>query len=374
MTLPSAAYHAEHVGSMLRPPGLLEARAAYKTGKIGAERLKELADQAALEAIEIQRQAGMEIFTDGEVRRENWMAGLLESIGGVVPAPLPSARWYREDGTPPTQETDFDMFFANAKVTQKVNHTSVEAAFLAKHAPGQFKITMMSSSMGSLMWNPEVSAGVYPTPADLVRDLIALQIKEIEGLLDQGVTWIQLDSLSYNTVFDQQFRAGIGLESADPGEILDATVAVDTELVAAAKRKNPAVTVGLHICRGNNRSAWMAEGGYEPIAERLFGGVGVDRFLLEYDTERAGGFEPLRFVPQGTVVVLGLISSKIPQLESQDELRRRIDEAAKYVPMENLALSPQCGFASTSKGNLLTVDDERRKLELVADTARRIWG
>jgi 5-methyltetrahydropteroyltriglutamate--homocysteine methyltransferase len=374
MTLPSTAYHAEHVGSMLRPPGLLEARAAYKQGKIGAERLGELEDQAALEAIEVQRQAGMKIFTDGEVRRENWMAGLLESIGGVVPIPLPGAKWYREDGSPPTDETDFDMFAANAKVTQKANHTGAEAAFLAKHAPGQFKITMMSSSMGNIMWNPAVSAEVYPSPPDLVRDLVALQIKEIEGLLDQGVTWIQLDSLSYNTVFDQQFRAGIGLESADPGEILDATVAVDTELVAAAKRKNPAVTVGMHICRGNNRSAWMAEGSYEPIAERLFSGVGVDRLLLEYDTERAGGFEPLRFVPQGTVVVLGLISSKTPQLESQDELRRRIDDAAKYVPIENLALSPQCGFASTSKGNLLTVDEERRKLELVADTARRVWG
>jgi methionine synthase II (cobalamin-independent) len=374
MALPSAAYHAEHVGSMLRPPALLQARTACKQGKLSAGSLRELEDQAALEAIEIQRQAGMEIFTDGEVRRENWMAGLLESIGGMVQVNVQLPEWHRADGSPPTEETDFDVFAANAEVTQKANHTSVEAAFLARHAPGQYKITMISSSMGGILWNPELSAAVYPSPADLVRDLAALQIKEIEGLLHQGVTWIQLDSLSYNQVFDDNFRSGVGLGSADPGQILDAAVAVDTELVRAAKQKNPAVTVGMHICRGNNRSAWMAEGSYEPIAERLFSEAGVDRFLLEYDTERAGGFEPLRFVPQGTVVVLGLISSKIPQLESQDDLRRRIDEASKYVPIENLALSPQCGFASTSQGNLLTVDDERRKLELVASTARKVWG
>ncbi|MFD0854392.1 hypothetical protein ACFQ07_19290, partial [Actinomadura adrarensis] len=159
-----------------------------------------------------------------------------------------------------------------------------------------------------------------------------------------------------------------------PEAILDRAVTTDAEIVTAAKRRNPDVTVGMHICRGNNRSAWMSEGSYEPVAERLFGEVPVDRFLLEYDTERAGGFEPLRFVPDGKTVVLGLVSSKVPQLESQDELLRRIDEAAKYVQMENLAISPQCGFASTSKGNLLTVDEERRKLALVVETAARAWA
>jgi 5-methyltetrahydropteroyltriglutamate--homocysteine methyltransferase len=145
-------------------------------------------------------------------------------------------------------------------------------------------------------------------------------------------------------------------------------------MIAAARAVSPDVTIGMHICRGNNRSAWLAKGSYEPVAERLFGTVPVDRFLLEYDTERAGGFEPLRFVPPGVTVVLGLVSSKTPVLESPDDLRRRIDEAARYVPLENLALSPQCGFASTERGNLLTVDDEKRKLELVVETARLVWG
>ncbi len=367
-------YHAEHVGSLLRPPWLLTARAAHQRGELSVTELRDAEDRAALEAIELQRQAGMPVFTDGEVRRENWMDGLLASIGGVVPVERPSVDWHRDGGTPPTEETDFDTVAANARVTQKAHHTSAEAAFLAQHAPGPFKITMISSSMGGLMWNPELSAAVYPTPADLVRDLVALQVEEIEGLIDQGVTWIQLDSLSYNQVFDAHFRSQTGVPELSPEDILAALVMADTELVQAAKQKDPGVTVGMHICRGNNRSAWMAEGSYEPIAERLFGEVGVDRFLLEYDTERAGGFEPLRFIRPGTTVVLGLISSKVPQLESPDGLRRRIDEASAYVPLEDLALSPQCGFASTSKGNLLTIDQERRKLALVADTAAKVWG
>jgi 5-methyltetrahydropteroyltriglutamate--homocysteine methyltransferase len=370
----STEYHAEHVGSLLRPPWLLDARAAHQRGELSAESLRDAEDRAALAAIELQRQAGLAVFTDGEVRRENWMAGLLESVAGVVPIERPHVDWHRDDGTPPIEETDFDMVVANADVTQRAQNTSTEAAFLAQHAPGPFKITMISSAMGGLLWDPKLSATAYPTAADLVRDLAALQAREIEGLIDQGVTWIQLDSLSYNQVFDAHFRSQGRVPGLSPEDILAASVAIDSELVRAAKLKNPGVTVGMHICRGNNRSAWMAQGSYEPIAERLFGEVGVDRFLLEYDTERAGGFEPLRFIRPGTTVVLGLVSSKTPELESPDELRRRIDEAAAYVPLEDLALSPQCGFASTSKGNLLTIDEERRKLALVADTAAKVWG
>jgi 5-methyltetrahydropteroyltriglutamate--homocysteine methyltransferase len=188
------------------------------------------------------------------------------------------------------------------------------------------------------------------------------------------VRWVQLDSLGYNQVLDPEFRASTGLAGLPPEAILDAVVTADAQIVAAAKRKDPGVTVAMHICRGNNRSAWMASGSYEPVAERLFTEVSVDRFLLEYDTERAGGFEPLRFIRPGTVVVLGLVSSKIPRLESQDDLARRVEEAAKYVPAEDLALSPQCGFASTAPGNLLTLDEERRKLALVVNTAQKLWG
>jgi 5-methyltetrahydropteroyltriglutamate--homocysteine methyltransferase len=368
-------YHAEHVGSLLRPPELLQARQARERGELSGEDLAKLEDAAALAAIDLQRQAGIEVFTDGEMRRATWMAGLLESLGGVVPVQAPSTAWFRGGEPVAPEETSFQMVAATAKLSQKSDLTAIEADFLARHAPGQFKITMMSSSMGNLLWRPDLSQAAYPTPDDLMRDLVALRIKEIEGLLRRGVSWIQLDSLGYNHLIDPDFRTRIfGSGGPSPESLLEQTLSVDAELVRATKAMNPEVTVGMHICRGNNRSAWMSKGGYEPVAERLFGEVPVDRFLLEYDTERAGGFEPLRFIPPGTTVVLGLVSSKLARLESQDDLRRRIDEAAKYVPLENLALSPQCGFASTARGNLLTVDEERRKLELVADTARKVWG
>jgi 5-methyltetrahydropteroyltriglutamate--homocysteine methyltransferase len=369
-------YHAEHVGSLLRPPELLEAREAHAQGRLTSERLREVEDRAALAAIDVQREAGIEVFTDGEVRRATWMAGLLESLGGVTRVPSPAARvgWRRDRGEDPTAEDiHFDMVAASGRVSLEVPLTSVEAAFLAEHAPGPYKITMMSASMGALLWQPGVSEGTYPTPADLVRDLVRVQVGEIEGLLDQGAGWIQLDSLSYNQVIDETFRART-VGAVDPAAILEQAIATDTALVRGARARKPDATIGLHMCRGNNRSAWMAQGSYEAVAERLFAEVDVDRFLLEYDTERAGGFEPLRFVPPGRTVVLGLVSTKFPQLEPQDDLLRRIDEASRYVAMEDLGISPQCGFASTARGNLLTVDEERRKLELVVETARRAWG
>ncbi|MEV0612107.1 cobalamin-independent methionine synthase II family protein [Nonomuraea sp. NPDC050404] len=371
-----ATYHAEHVGSLLRPPELLRARQARKRGEMGAEELAKVTDDAALAAIELQREAGIEVFTDGEVRRETWLAALLEALGGVEPTPVDGGGWFRGDAEEvPSEETAWESVVATGKLTQKAGLTAVEARFLAEHAPGPYKITMVSSSMGNIMWQPALSAATYPTPADMMRDLVALRIEEIRGLIGLGVRWIQLDSLAYNSVIDPQFRTRVfGPDAPVADALLDATIAVDAQLVRATKEIDPGVTVAMHICRGNNRSAWAAKGGYEPIAERLFGEVPVDRFLLEYDTGRAGGFEPLRFVQRGTTVVLGLVTSKVARLEEPDELRRRIDEAAKYVPLEHLALSPQCGFASTAKGNLLTVDEQRRKLELVVRTAAMVWG
>ena len=369
-----ADIHAEHVGSLLRQPWLLTARAGYRAGSIPEGELRAAEDRAAAENIAIQRSAGMRVFTDGEVRRTNWMTGILESTGGMSPIDTPAVTWHREDGeVPPEEETDFVMTVATAKVFRKDHLTAVEAAYMATQVPGQFKVTMMSAAMGGMTWRPEVSADAYPDPADLVRDLVALQVEEISELAALGTRWVQVDSLSYNQVFDDEFRAATQ-NPLDPAFILAASVAADTAIVGGVKAAHPDVTVGMHICRGNNRSAYMATGGYEPVAERLFGTVPVDRFLLEYDTERAGGFEPLRFVRPGAIVVLGLVSSKTPVLESQDDLRRRIDEAARYVPLENLALSPQCGFASTSAGNVLTPDEQRAKLALVVDTAQKVWG
>jgi 5-methyltetrahydropteroyltriglutamate--homocysteine methyltransferase len=372
----TTTYHAEHVGSLLRPTYLLDARVACEHGKLTAEELRILEDRAIGEHLTLQEAAGIMVFTDGEARRESWRAGFMESLDGVVPATR-TMTWYRDGKQLPPEETPTESVAAAAKVTRKQELTAVEADFMAAHAPGAFKITMVSASMGAMIWDPTISAAVYPTAAHLIEDLAALQLEEIDGLVTKhGVRWIQLDSLAYNRVFDpakeDNVRGGLS-----PEQLLDATVTVDARIVGAVKKAHPEVTVGMHICRGNFRSAYGGSGGYEPVAERLFNEVPVDRFLLEYDTERAGGFEPLRFVPRGPsgpTVVLGLVSTKVGTLEHEDELRRRIDEAARYVPLENLALSPQCGFASGSVGNLITVDEERRKLELVASTARRVWG
>ncbi|HTU75348.1 MAG TPA: cobalamin-independent methionine synthase II family protein [Trebonia sp.] len=367
--------HAEHVGSLLRQPWLLEAKAKYKAGATSLAELREAEDRAAAENIAMQQAVGMPVFTDGEVRRNNWMAGLLESIGGMTSYGNPDGVvWHRADGeVPPHEETDFDLLVASERVYQKQNLTAVEAAYLAEHAPGSFKVTLMSAAMGGMVWRPEISSAVYPSPAELTEDLVRLQVEEIAGLIDIGTRWVQLDSLSYNQVMDRRFREATG--SGVPAQvILDASVKADTAIVAGVKAKDPTITVGMHICRGNNRSAYMAAGSYEPVAERLFSELPVDRFLLEYDTDRAGGFEPLRFVPPGRTVVLGLITSKSPVLESLDNLRRRVDEASRYVDGDDLAISPQCGFASTSGGNQLTRDEQKAKLELALQAAQAIWG
>jgi 5-methyltetrahydropteroyltriglutamate--homocysteine methyltransferase len=368
-------YHAEHVGSLLRPPWLLQARDACERGELTRQELREVEDRAIRELIDLQKNAGIEVFTDGEARRESWRAGLMESLDGVTPAAR-TMRWYRDGRELLPEETLTDGVAAVAKVSRKGDLSNIEARFMAAHAPGAFKITMISASMGGMIWHPTLSARPYPTLTDLVEDLAALQIEEIGGLIDQGVRWIQLDSLAYNQVIDPA-QVGGSRAGADPRTVLEAAITVDSKIVSAVKRKNPDVTVGMHMCRGNYRSSYMAQGSYEPVAERLFNEVPVDRFLLEYDTGRAGGFEPLRFVPRGDnapTVVLGLITTKVPELEDRDGLCRRVEEAARYVPLENLAISPQCGFASGSLGNLITVDDERRKLDLVVSTARQVWG
>jgi 5-methyltetrahydropteroyltriglutamate--homocysteine methyltransferase len=263
---------------------------------------------------------------------------------------------------------------AGGKLKQARRIAGEESAFLSQHAPGPWKITMPGAwSAAGQLWQDGVTDQAYVSRRDFVYDIVDMLKHEVTALQEEGVSYIQLDSLHYvERVADTTIRARMIEDGEDPDAYLDEIIAADNAVLDGAHAEG--VTVGLHMCRGNNRSAWHAEGSYEPVAEEAFGRLNVDRFLLEYDTERAGGFEPLRFMPRNKMVVLGLISSKEPELESQDTLRRRIDEAAKYVPMENLALSPQCGFASTALGNLLTWDQQRRKLELVVETARRVWG
>jgi 5-methyltetrahydropteroyltriglutamate--homocysteine methyltransferase len=262
----------------------------------------------------------------------------------------------------------------SGKIRQTRRLAGTEAAFLKANAAGSWKITMPGAMSGAgQLFKPGVTDQYYPTRRDLANDLAPMLQQEIAALQADGCAYIQLDSLHYvERVADKTIRARMIADGENPDQYLDDLIAIDNAALKDARRDG--VTVGMHMCRGNNRSAWHAEGSYEPIAEKAFSQLKVDRFLLEYDTDRAGGFEPLRFMPSNKMVVLGLISSKEPALESQDVLRRRIDEASKYVPLENLAIAPQCGFASTMLGNLLTWDEQRRKLELVVDTARKVWG
>ncbi|UUU29325.1 cobalamin-independent methionine synthase II family protein [Streptomyces sp. CA-210063] len=364
---------AEHVGSLLRPDELLAAHAEHQRGALPAERLRELEDAAAAAALKLQQDAGIQVFTDGEVRRENFMASVVETVGGLVPAEESSARprWHRDaDGA--ELEGEVASVAIGEPLYRRTPLSRTEARWLAENSPGPYKITMASPTMVAGFWRPGVSDGVYPTRQDAVAALAEIHRQDIADLIDAGVTWLQLDSLAYWANIDP--KAARMRRVTDLDGHLSHVIDTDNSLIRAARARRPGMNVAMHFCRGNMRSAWSARGGYEPIAERIFDEVEVDRFLLEYDTERSGGFGPLRFVPPTKTVVLGLVSSKVADLESVDTLRRRIDEASQYLPLEQLAISPQCGFASTSRGNLLTVDDQRRKLELVAETARLVWG
>ena len=376
----ASPYRADHVGSLLRPPELLQARADYSAHRITQDQLREVEDASVLKALALQREVGIDVFTEGEYRRPSWSAAIRESVAGLVPDPDPPMRrllgtWQGPYGDVANATTlPGANLVAGARLRQVRRLAGDEAAFLRQHAPGPWKITMPGPmSAAGTLFKPGVTDRFYPTRRDLEDDIVGMIREEIKALIDEGVSYIQLDSLHYvERVADRTIRRRMIEDGEDPEQDLDELIAADNAVLEGARRDG--VTVGLHMCRGNNRSAWHAEGSYDPIAEKAFGRLNVDRFLLEYDTERAGGFEPLRFMPTTKMVVLGLISSKEPRLESPDELRRRIDEAARYVPIENLAISPQCGFASTAPGNQLTWDEQRRTLELVVATARKVWG
>ncbi len=379
----ASPYRADHVGSLLRPPELLQARTDLNEGRITADQLQAAEDAAILKALDLQRQAGIDVFTDGEYRRLAWSASIRAAIDGLVadsgsPTLRLLGRWQGPSSdlanASMTGSSNIPGLVVGDKVHLVRRIAGTDAAFLRSNAPGPWKITMPGPmSAAGQLYKPGVSDKAYATRRDLVDEIISMERAEIAALIDDGVSYIQLDSLHYvERVADTTIRAQMIADGEDPEAYLDEVIAADNATLAGARRDG--LTVGLHMCRGNNRSAWHAEGSYEAVAEKAFSQLDVDRFLLEYDTDRAGGFEPLRFMPKDKMVVLGLVSSKLPALEPVDQLRRRIDEAAKYVPIENLALSPQCGFASTYLGNLLTWDEMRAKLELVAETARLVWG
>jgi len=361
-------YRADQVGSLLRPTTLLQARQAHAEARLDAAALREAEDTAILRALERQRQIGLPILSDGEFRRGSFITGLADAADGFVPHAR-MVEWHGTGGGP-EQST---ARVVGARLRQRRRLCAHEVDFLAAHAEGPFKVTVPAASNFYLIsWQPGVSERAYASRSEMLADVTKILRAEVEALIAEGVAYVQLDAPYYGWLLDEATRERLRGEGVDPDLALAEVVAADDALVSGLRRDG--LTLALHICRGNSRSRWLTQGGYERIAETLFNGVGVDAFLLEYDSPRAGGFEPLRQVPRSATVVLGLVTTKEPRLEPVGELLRRIDEASRYVPLDRLALSPQCGFASVAAGNLLSEEDQWHKLQSVVETAARVWG
>jgi len=359
---------AEHVGSLLRPPELLQARAAHAAGSVPLNELRAAEDRAILQVLKKQNELGLDVVTDGEMRRGSWLTDMAEAVDGFVSERVP-LEWKGPGGG----VEGSTAHAAGAKLRKVRKMTGHEVPFLKGKTQAPFKVTLPAPSNFMLAsYKAGITDPFYPTHADLLADLVEIVRDEVQWLLSEGVQYIQFDAPYYSHYLDPRQQAHMRQAGLDPNQELENAIAGDNAALRDVARGS--VTLALHVCRGNSRSRWYTEGGYDAIAEKLFGSLQVDRFLLEYDNERSGGFEPLRLVPRGKSVVLGLVTTKEPALESQSGLRKRIEEAAKFVPLENLALSPQCGFASVAAGNLLTVDEQWKKLELVVDTARKVWG
>ena len=366
-------YRADQVGSFLRPQEIRDAR---NNPSLSLEQLREIEDRHILRALRRQQDLGFKIFTDGELRRSQFMGDFYESVEGLDNDGSIARAWKGQaaaqagGGVAVAQPTGLVV----SKIKQKKRLTRHEADFLVRHAPGDTKMTLPTANQfPAIAYRKGLSERAYATYSDFLWDVVPIIKSEIQALVNEGVTYVQIDAPRYSYYLDPKWRDYITREmGVSPDDALDEAIRVDNACLEGARRDG--VTLAIHLCRGNSRSQWYADGGYDPIAEKLFTQLNVQLFLLEYESERAGTFEPLRFVPRDKGVVLGLVSSKVPQLEPQDLLLRRIDEASRCVPVENLAISPQCGFASSLEGNLLTEDEQWQKLQLVTDIARKVWN
>jgi 5-methyltetrahydropteroyltriglutamate--homocysteine methyltransferase len=366
-------FRAEHVGSLLRPPELLRARSECQAGRSSAAELRAAEDRAIGDAVKLQRDLGFQGITDGEMRRGSWHMDFLYQIGGVTHASQRLHIEFRnEAGTVEFSPTAH-------RISGRLGLDKVifgeDFSFLQSQVGNSAvaKLTIPSPSMLHYRGGrAAIDPAVYPEMDAFWHDLAEVYAKEIAGLAGLGCTYLQLDDTSLAYLNDPAQRAYVDSIGGDGATQHLTNIRLMNQALA---NRPPGMTICTHMCRGNFRSSWMASGGYDHVAEALFGDLRVDGFFLEYDDDRSGGFEPLRFVPRGGPrVVLGLVTSKRPALESKDALKRRVDEAAKYVPLEQLCLSPQCGFSSTVDGNALTLEQEAAKLRLVVETAREIWG
>ena len=356
-------FRAEHIGSLLRPQALKDAFRQHAAGELDSVILEEILDGAIIDAIRLQEEAGMQAITDGEFRRGSWFLGFVEAIDGLTTAP--SLFDFSGD------HGAWQCPYAEKRVQHLAGITTYEFGFVRQHTDRTPKATLPSPT-AMHFWRGDAAASkdAYPDIETYFADLSSLYQQELKELESIGCTYVQFDEVPIAMLCDPAVRAQVSARGDDPDVLLKRYVALVNE--ALAERPGN-MTVGMHLCRGNYKGQWMAEGGYAPVADLLFGGLYVDAFFLEYDSDRAGGFEPLAAVPADKTVVLGLVTTKSPELEPADALKRRVEEASQFVALDRLALSPQCGFASSVGGNPVTEEDERAKLKLVADVAAEIW-
>lgn len=362
-------FRADHVGSLLRPAGVHEARRSFKLGNSSAAELRAVEDEAIAAAVQKVEATGIQSITDGEFRREYFHLDFLEKLDGVTVsggiAANPNAKAAEDGFTPP-----------KLTVTGKLRHARNiqvdDFAFLQSQANQTPKVCIPSPTMVHFRGGRKaIDIESYPDMDDFFADLAQCYRDEIDALYAAGCRYLQLDDTNLAYLCDPKMRQAAAERGEDPNELPRTYAALINSVING---RSPDLTVGIHLCRGNYRSTWFAEGGYEPVAEVLFNELDVDAYFLEYDDERSGDFAPLRFVPDNKMVVLGIISSKVPELESPESLITRINEAAQYMPLDNMCISPQCGFASTVHGNEITEDVQWAKLELAVKTAEMIWG
>ena len=360
------AIRSETIGSLLRPAFLLEARQRLERGHLSPAEFKRIEDRAVDEAVALQEAADLDVITDGEQRRYAFFGHLVDALEGFDKSAGWAITFHDERGNHVTIERPVVV----EKLRWRRQMSVEEFTYLRGRTNKPVKVTLVSAQQAAAYYDPDKSRGAYATRDAYLADLVDFTRREIEELRRLGCQYVQIDAPQYAALLDESLRDGYRKRGSDPDKMLDACVALDNAIIDG----HPGMTFGIHICRGNCQSMFYASGGYDRIAEQIFRRSRFHRFLLEYDDERSGTFEPLRHVPDDRVVVLGLVSSKRPELEDRAELERRIEEAARVVPLERLALSPQCGFASTWEGNRVSPELQRQKLEVVAQTARAVWG
>jgi 5-methyltetrahydropteroyltriglutamate--homocysteine methyltransferase len=356
-------FRTDHIGSLLRPRKLREAFRKHSLGQIAETELRAAQDEAIRDAVKLQEDCGLQVITDGEFRRISYWEKFVRLTKGLVVKDS-VFRFHDEHG----RESDFTAPYAEGKVSRLAPITLDEFDFVSRNTGQTPKITLPAPS--TMHFYRFTDWGVYGDAREFFADLGKIYQAEIADLAAAGCRYVQLDEVAVAILCDPAAREKVKAEGEDPDRLVDLYIDAINE---AVKNRPAQMAIGVHVCRGNYKGMYLSEGGYDSVAEKFFGRTNVDHFLLEFDSPRAGGFAPLRFVPQDKSVVLGLVSSKSAELEKLDRLKKRVEEAAKYLDAERLAISPQCGFASTLGGNPVTEADERAKLRLCVDAARAIW-